>query len=83
MEDKEENSRVVSEQVGQFAVGYLQSRDVLTTASESRDAQLLEKLFAEIDAIHARIAESQKETRRLERENQSVLSELGEIVARL
>ena len=56
--------------------------DPIPTA-DSSEAELLEKLFAEFDAIDARIAERQKNIRALEHDNKKVLAELGEIVARL
>jgi len=68
---------------GNFAVGYQGSSEVNLVNSESAEAKSLDQLFAEFDAIDARIVEYQKETDQLGFETRAILSELGEIVARL
>lgn len=68
--------------------GFLSKNDKSTASNQGVDAELLEtdlidELFAEFDAIDARVKKTQAETRKLERDNQIVLSELRDIVARL
>ena len=85
MKDREKKGtdKSVSEQKGKRAAGSQPSAEMILVGAESTEAKSLESIFAEIDAIDARIVQYQEETRRLEHENRQPLSELGHIVARL
>ena len=58
-----------------------------TTAKEkdtkSSEAETLEQLFAEFDAIDARIVQYQRESKQIGEETREILAELGNIIERL
>ena len=69
-----------------MGVGYVKSDKATIWESgnaESTEVEFLDSAFAEFDTIDARIVAYQKETEKLGIETREILSEIGEIVARL